>query len=126
MAPFRSTLDNPKYASAARTAKAGAVIVAENFPRIPSAMLRSGNPYLAFAKAIELFYQPPKYAPGVHLTAVIHPSAKIGENAHIGPYVVVSEDVRIGKNAVLLAHVVVYPGVRIGDKKGRLYEPFDP
>ncbi len=52
---------NPKYASAARTAKAGAVIVAENFPHIPSAMLRSGNPYLAFARAIELFYQPPKY-----------------------------------------------------------------
>jgi len=106
---------NPKYASAARTAKAEAVIVAENFPPIPSAMLRSGNPYLAFAKAIELFYHPPKYAPGIHPTAVIHPSAKIGENAHIGPYVVVSEDVRIGRNAVLLAHVVVYPGAKIGD-----------
>jgi UDP-3-O-[3-hydroxymyristoyl] glucosamine N-acyltransferase len=106
---------NPKYASAARTAKAGAVIVAENFPHIPSAMLRSGNPYLAFARAIELFYQPPKYAPGVHSTAVIHPSATIGENAHIGPYVVVSEDVRIGKYAVLLAHVVIYPGAKIGD-----------
>ena len=78
-------------------------------------MLRSGNPYLAFAKAIELFYQPPKYAPGVHPTAVIHPSARIGENAHIGPYVVVSEDVRIGRNAVMLAHVVVYPGAKIGD-----------
>ena len=106
---------NPKYASAARTAKAGAIIVAENFPHIPSAMLRSGNPYLAFAKAIELFYQPPKYAPGVHPTAVIHPSAKIGEDAHIGPYVVVGEDVRIGKNAVLLGHVVVYAGAKIGD-----------
>jgi UDP-3-O-[3-hydroxymyristoyl] glucosamine N-acyltransferase len=106
---------NPKYASAARTAKAGAVIVAENFPHIPSAMLRSENPYLAFAKAIELFYQPPKYAAGIHPTAVIHPSARIGENAHIGPYVVVSEDVRIGSNAVLLAHVVVYTGATIGE-----------
>jgi UDP-3-O-[3-hydroxymyristoyl] glucosamine N-acyltransferase len=106
---------NPKYASAAKTAKAGAVIVAENFPHISSAVLRSGNPYLAFAKAIELFYQPPNYAPGVHPTSVIHPSAKIGENAHIGPYVVVSEDVRIGKDAVLLAHVVVYRGAKIGD-----------
>jgi UDP-3-O-[3-hydroxymyristoyl] glucosamine N-acyltransferase len=78
-------------------------------------MLRSGNPYLAFAKAIELFYHPPKYTPGVHPTAVIHPSAKIGENAHIGPYVVISEDVRIGRNAVVLGHVVVYAGARIGD-----------
>jgi UDP-3-O-[3-hydroxymyristoyl] glucosamine N-acyltransferase len=106
---------NPKYASAAKTAKAGAVIVAENFPHIPSAMLRSANPYLAFAKAIELFYQPPKYTPNIHPTAVIHPSAKIGDNPHIGPYVVVSENVRIGKNAVLLAHVVVYAGAKIGD-----------
>ena len=106
---------NPKYASAAKTAKAGAVIVAENFPPISSAMLRSANPYLAFAKAIELFYQPPKYTPGIHPTAIIHPSAKIGDNPHIGPFVVVSENVRIGKNAVLLAHVVVYAGAKIGD-----------
>jgi UDP-3-O-[3-hydroxymyristoyl] glucosamine N-acyltransferase len=44
---------NPKYASAARTAKAGAVIVAEDFPHIPSA-LRSNNPYLACHGVIEL------------------------------------------------------------------------
>ena len=53
--------------------------------------------------------------PGIHPTAVIHPSAKIADNPHIGPYVVVSENVRIGKNAVLLAHVVVYAGAKIGD-----------
>src|SRR6266513_3150147 len=108
-------LANPKYAAAARTTKASAIILAEDFPALPIAMLRSKNPYLTFARAIELFYQPPKYAPGIHSTAVIHPSAKIGENAHIGPYVVVSEDVQIGRNAVLLGHGVVYEGARIGD-----------
>jgi UDP-3-O-[3-hydroxymyristoyl] glucosamine N-acyltransferase len=46
---------------------------------------------------------------------VLHPSARIGEGAHIGPYVVVDQDVEIGRNAVLLAHVVIYRGVRIGD-----------
>lgn len=106
---------NPKYAAAARTTKASAVIVAEDFPAIPAAMLRAKNPYLTFARALELFYQPPHYAPGVHPTAVIHSSAKIGERAHIGPYVVIDEGVQIGKNAVLLAHVVVYAGARIGD-----------
>src|SRR3989441_4719190 len=106
---------NRKYAAAAKTTRASAVIVAEDFPAIATTTLRSRNPYLAFARAVELFYQPPKYVPGVHPTAVIHPSAKIGENAHIGPYVVVSEDVRIGRNAVMLAHVVVYPGAKIGD-----------
>ena len=106
---------NPKYAPAARSTRAAAVIVSEDFPAIPGAMLRGRNPYLCFARCLEMFYQPPKYAPGVHPTAVVHGSAKIGSNAHIGPYVVVDENVRIGKDAVLLAHVVIYRGVTIGD-----------
>ncbi len=106
---------NPKYAAAARKTRAAAVIVAEEFAPIPTAMLRSKNPYLAFARVIEFFYQPPKYAPGVHATAVIHPSARVGRNAHIGPYVVLDEGVEIGTNAVLLSHVVIYRRARIGD-----------
>jgi UDP-3-O-[3-hydroxymyristoyl] glucosamine N-acyltransferase len=50
----------------------------------------------------------------VHATAVIHPTAKIGAGAHIGPYVVIDEEVEIGDGAVLLAHVVIYRGVKIG------------
>jgi UDP-3-O-[3-hydroxymyristoyl] glucosamine N-acyltransferase len=108
-------VSNPKYNAAAKTTSASAVIVAENFPAISTGMLRSNNPYLAWAKAIELFYQPPSYAPGIHSTAVVHPKAKLGKNAHIGPYVVIDEDVVIGDNAVLLAHVVIYRGVTIGN-----------
>lgn len=106
---------NSKYASAAKTTKASAVIVSENFPPVPVALLRSKNPYLAFARAIELFYQPPQYRPGVHPTAVVHPSAHIGKKAHLGPYVVIDENVSIGDNAVLLAHVVIYSGATVGD-----------
>jgi len=107
-------VSNPKYAALARITNAAAVIVSEDFPTIATAMLRSKNPYLDFARALELFYQPPKYAAGVHPTAVVHHSAKIGAGAHVGPYVVVQEDVQIGDNAVLLAHVVIYRGVNIG------------
>jgi UDP-3-O-[3-hydroxymyristoyl] glucosamine N-acyltransferase len=78
-------------------------------------LLRSKNPYLAFAKAIELFYQPPEYVAGIHPTAVIHSTSKVGANAHIGPYVVIDRDVVIGAHAILLAHVVIYPGAKIGD-----------
>jgi UDP-3-O-[3-hydroxymyristoyl] glucosamine N-acyltransferase len=108
-------VSNPKYNAAAKTTKASAVIVAENFPAISTGMLRSKNPYLAWAKAIELFYQPPRYAPGIHSTAVVHQTAKIGKHAHIGPYVVIDEDAVIGDNAVLLAHVVIYRGATIGN-----------
>jgi len=108
-------VSNPKYAAAARTTKASAVIVGEDFPAISAAMLRAKDPYLSFARALELFHPPARYAPGVHATVVVDPTAKIGANAHIGPYVVVGEDVVIGANAVLLAHVVIYRGAKIGD-----------
>jgi UDP-3-O-[3-hydroxymyristoyl] glucosamine N-acyltransferase len=108
-------VSNPKYAALARSTEASAVIVAEDFPALSTAMLRSKNPYLDFARALEFFYRPPQYAPGIHPTAVIHPSARIETGAHIGPFVVVHEEVEIGQNAVLLAHVVIYRGVAVGD-----------
>jgi UDP-3-O-[3-hydroxymyristoyl] glucosamine N-acyltransferase len=106
---------NPKYAAAAKTTAAAAVIVAEDFPAISAGMLRSKNPYLAFARAINLFYQPPQYKAGVHSTAVIAPTARIGNNAHVAAYVVIDEEVEIGNDAVLLPHVVIYRGARIGN-----------
>jgi UDP-3-O-[3-hydroxymyristoyl] glucosamine N-acyltransferase len=106
---------NPKYAATAKTTAAAAVIVAEDFPAIATGMLRSKNPYLAFARAINLFSQPPVYEAGVHPTAVIAPTARIGKQAHVAAYVVIDEDVEIGDDAVLLPHVVIYRGARIGN-----------
>src|SRR5438552_4926238 len=82
-------ISNPRYAAAARTTKASAVIVAEDFPAISTAMLRTKNPYLDFARALDMFYHPPAYAPGIHATAVIDSSARLGAGVHVGPYVVV-------------------------------------
>jgi UDP-3-O-[3-hydroxymyristoyl] glucosamine N-acyltransferase len=109
---------NPKYASMAKTTGASAVLVSEDFAGLPTestAALRIKNPYLAFAKAIELFYQPPRYSAGMHSTAVIDRSAKIGKHAHIGAYVVIGPNVSIGDNCVLLPHVVIYEGAQIGN-----------
>ena len=105
---------NPRYTSLARTTQAAAVLVEPEFQEISAATLRIKNPYLAFSRALAIFYQPPVYAPGVHPTAMIDPSAEIGEGAHIGAYVVVGPNVRLGANATLLPHVVLYPGVQTG------------
>jgi UDP-3-O-[3-hydroxymyristoyl] glucosamine N-acyltransferase len=105
---------NPKYAALARSTRAGAVLVEPDFAEVSAATLRIGNPYLAFARAIEIFYRPPVYAPGIHPTAVISQSAKIGANTHVGAYVVIGDDVILGENAVLLPHAVLYSHVQAG------------
>jgi UDP-3-O-[3-hydroxymyristoyl] glucosamine N-acyltransferase len=106
---------NPRYAGLARTTKAAAVVVEPEFPEIATATLRIKNPYHAFSLALGMFYQPPAYPEGIHPTAVIDPTAEIGEGAHIGAYVVVDSGVHVGKHATLLPHVVLYPGVKVGD-----------
>jgi UDP-3-O-[3-hydroxymyristoyl] glucosamine N-acyltransferase len=107
-------LANPKYGPKVKHTKASAILVSEAVPG-PVASLISDNPYLDFARALELFYQPPKPGRGVHPLAYVAPSAAIGENCSIGPFAVVGERTRIGKNAVLHPHVVIYEGAEIGD-----------
>jgi UDP-3-O-[3-hydroxymyristoyl] glucosamine N-acyltransferase len=107
-------VSNPKYAGLARTTKATAILVEPNFPDIPTATLRLSNPYLAFARAIELFHPTATYPPGIHSTAVISPTAIIGAHAHIGPYAVISDHVTLGDHATILPHVVLYPHARVG------------
>lgn len=114
-------LANRRYFPLLKTTRASAVLVEDgiNLERDsalpPLAALRSTNPYLAFAQAIELFYQSPKYSAGIHPTAVIAKSARIGSGAHIGPYCFIDEDVEIGSQAVLHSFVTIYAGVKIGD-----------
>lgn len=107
-------LANPKYAHKVKHTGASAILVAQPLD-LPIACIVSDNPYLDFARALALFYQPPRPAHGVHPRAYVAPSAEIGENCSIGPYAVVGEHVRIGRNAVLHPHVVIYEGTEIGD-----------
>lgn len=109
-----SFLTNVKYAALAKQTKAGAVIVEPGAPELPVVTLRVANPYLAFARALEMFHPARQFPVGVHSTAVVSESARIGARSHVGAYVVVGDDVVIGEDAVLLPHVVVYPGARIG------------
>ena len=110
-----SFLSNRRYTPLLRTTRASAVLLPEDFGSVAVSALRCANPYLAFAKALEFFYRPPRPLAGTHPTAVMASSARIGPNASIGPYVVIEDDVELGANAVLHSHVVIYRGARIGD-----------
>ena len=114
-------LSNPRYARELAKTLAAAVLVDEKTviargPGLsPLAALRSSNPYLDFARTLEFFHSPATYPPGIHPTAVVAKSAKIGEGSHIGPHCFVDESVEIGRNAVLHSLVTIYRDTRIGD-----------
>jgi UDP-3-O-[3-hydroxymyristoyl] glucosamine N-acyltransferase len=107
---------NPKYAAQARTTLAAAIIVDPAFPAINTPTLRTPNPYLAWSRAIELFHPAPVYQPGIHRTAVIAPTSRIGARAHIGAYVVIGEHCILGDDAALLPHAVLYDNVTVGNR----------
>ena len=108
-------LSNPRYARLARQTRAAALIASRPIEGTHLAFLVSTNPYLDFARALELFHPPEERSPDVHPTAIVSPSARIGAGASIGPYAVVEDGVVIGDNAVIRAHVVLEREARIGN-----------
>ncbi len=108
-------LANPKYASKAKGTRAAAILAAKPIDAPGVATLISAQPYVDFARALELFYQPPRPPVGIHSTASVAASATVGPGASIGPYAVIGERVNIGDNATIHPHVVIYEGVTIGD-----------
>ena len=106
---------NNKYAAALRATRAGAVILGDQAETAPCAMLRTGNPYLAFAKAVEIFADPWRPAPGVHPLASVAPGARVAPDASIGPFVVIGEGAAVGARTILHAHVVIGRHAIVGE-----------
>jgi UDP-3-O-[3-hydroxymyristoyl] glucosamine N-acyltransferase len=104
-------LSNPKYTAKISDTTASAIIVSTNFQnttdrRLP--LLRNPNPYLTFARAIELFYTPPPAPEGVHPSAVVSNSAKLGQNVRIGANSVIGDDVEIGDDVTIYPNCTIY------------------
>lgn len=108
-------LSNPRYAALATRTRASALLAAAPVEGLEIALLLSADPYLDFARALELFHPHQPSEPAIHPTAVIDSSAQVGPEAAIGPYVVIERNVRIGSRAVLHPHTVIEEGSQIGD-----------
>jgi UDP-3-O-[3-hydroxymyristoyl] glucosamine N-acyltransferase len=109
---------NAKYAAQLRTTRASAAIVGESEAvdrAAPLPLIRTSNPYLAFARALRLFVTPALPAPGIDPLASISGDAVIGPDARVGPFVVVGAGARIGARAAIFPNVVIGAGAAIGD-----------
>jgi UDP-3-O-[3-hydroxymyristoyl] glucosamine N-acyltransferase len=72
-------------------------------------MLRTRDPYLAFARAVGLFAPSWRPAPGVHALAAIAGDARLGNEVSIGAFV------SIGAGASIGDRTVIFPNVTVGD-----------
>jgi UDP-3-O-[3-hydroxymyristoyl] glucosamine N-acyltransferase len=88
--------------------------VSPDFETIAPPTLRTPNPYLAFARAIDLFHRDPAPSFARDPTAVVAPSSRLGDRSSIGPYVVIEDDVEIGEGAILGPFTFIGRGVRAG------------
>ena len=103
-----------RYRSLIRTTRASALILGADEDSFGRPVLRAREPYAAFVRALDLFDRRERPQPGIHPTAVVAASAKLGARLSIGPYVVVGDDCELGDDTVLHPHVVLYPRVRAG------------
>jgi UDP-3-O-[3-hydroxymyristoyl] glucosamine N-acyltransferase len=106
---------NPKYAAALRRTRAAAVIAGERTDGAPCAVLRTKDPYVAFARAVEIFAEQWRPAAGVHAMAFVEDGAVVAADASIGPFVLVGQGARIGARTILHSHVSVGRFAEIGD-----------
>jgi UDP-3-O-[3-hydroxymyristoyl] glucosamine N-acyltransferase len=93
---------------------AAAVILGDGLPSVARPALRTPNPVLAFARALNLFHPPAVPVPGIHPSAVTAPDVRVDASASIGPLCVLGPGVEVGAGTILEAHVCAAAGVRIG------------
>lgn len=98
----------------ARSSRASAILTSAADNEISATQLLTPNPIGTIIRIVELMGLTDKPAAGIHPSAVIAPSAKLGADISVGPFCVVGEDVEIGPNTVLHPHVVIYRGAKIG------------
>lgn len=125
-------LDSPRHRERVLRSNARCVITSPNLPVPGKTLIVAGQPKLAFARASEWLIPPPAIARGVHPTAVVAGSARLGRGVAVGPFVVIEEDVQVGedtqigafcflgrgtrlsRNCRLYPHVTLYAGVKMG------------
>ena len=107
---------DPKHVALVQATKASAVLLPPDWDRgAPCAIIRVADPNHACMAAAKLFAPPePVRAPGVHPTALVDPSVRLGEGVHVGPFTVIEKGAVVGDGAVVEAQVFIGEGCSVG------------
>jgi UDP-3-O-[3-hydroxymyristoyl] glucosamine N-acyltransferase len=114
-----SFLGAAKYASLFASSRAGVVLVLPQLAEAPGttpARVIVDRPQEALLTLLPRFHRVAAPVPGVHPTAVIGTSARVGAGVSIGPYAVIGDGVEIGNGTVIGPHCVLGAGVRLGEQ----------
>jgi UDP-3-O-[3-hydroxymyristoyl] glucosamine N-acyltransferase len=98
-----SFFGNRKYIGLLRKTRASAVFVPTDFAEsIGAAQIRVANPTKAFEQIVLKFAPKPiTFAPGIHPSAVVDPSARLGERVSIQPHAVIEAGTKIGNDTTI-------------------------
>ena len=98
-----SFYSDPRYGTLLRKTRASAVFVPPDFAEsIATAQIRVANPIKVFEQIVLKFAPKPiTFAAGIHPSAVVDPSAQLGERVSIQPYTVIEAGVRIGDDTII-------------------------
>jgi UDP-3-O-[3-hydroxymyristoyl] glucosamine N-acyltransferase len=108
-------LANPKYTPRVNTTFASAIYLAEDVKTEKDiSILRVKDPYLAYTRALRVFYPDKTPEPFVHPTAVIDRSARISKGVSVAASVVIGPNVEIAEGVCIHPNVTIYEDVSIG------------
>lgn len=108
-------LAHERYAAQLQASRAAAAVVPESFGATPMPAILVRDPSVAIIAILERFAPPvTRPAKGVHPTACVAGSAKLGADAAVGPQVVIEDGAAIGDRTVLHAGVYIGAGTSLG------------
>lgn len=109
-------LANPRYTPRVNTTRASAVYLSEEATTDRQiSILRVKDPYLAYTRALRIFYPEPEFQASIHPSAVIDPSAQLAPNrVAVGAHAVIGRNVKIGADVTIHPNVTIYDDVTIG------------
>lgn len=107
---------DPRYAAQLRKTRAAAVFVPLDLTESThAAQIRVSNPSRAFEQIVlQLAPKPIEFAPGIHPTAVVDSTAKLGARVSVQPYAVIEPGVQIGDETMIGAGSYVGHGSVLG------------